>query len=198
MPNLRNAASVVLAGSLAAIAASPISAAAPPVTHAMTPLSAAPERPPRSGASCDLILQGKPVASFAKISASIASAAGPRAQGSLVLKGDASRGDPALQKWVEGSQRGEHQEVKVACSRGGRAAETYALHNAWASRMAYTPGAQGRTSVRLTIRYERLTVKMENSCSAPRRNAEAARSAGDCAFAAKSLRITRDTAPRAG
>src|SRR5262245_2785986 len=135
MPNLRNAASVVLAGSLAALAASPISAAAPP------------ERSPRGGDSCDVILQGKPVASFAKISTSIASVAGLRAQGSLVLKGGASRADPALQRWIEGSQRGEHQEVKVACARGGRAAETYALHNAWASRMAYTPGAQGRTPV---------------------------------------------------
>lgn len=149
MPNLRNAACAVLAGSLAAIALSSISAAAPPVAREMTP-------PP----VCALILKGKPVATFSRISASIASAAGRRVQGSLVLKGGASRGDAALQKWVESSQRGEHQEVQVACSRGGHAAETYALHNAWASRIAYAPGAHGQTPVRLSIRYERLTVKM--------------------------------------
>ena len=163
MPNLRNAANAVLAGSLAALAVSSLSAAARPVTRAMTRRPAAAERPSEGGDFCDLILQDKPVATFAQISTAIASAAGPRVQGSLVLKGAASRGDPALQKWVEGSQRGEHQEVKVACSRGGRAAETYALHNAWASRIAYTPGAHGRTSVRLTVRYERLSVKLGRS-----------------------------------
>ena len=155
MRTLRNAACAVSAGLLAAIAVSGASVAAPPITRKMTALTAA-----NSGDFCNLILEGKQVATFAKISASITSAAGRRVQGSLVLKGGASRSDAALQKWVEGSQRGEHQEVKVACSRGGRAAETYDLHNAWASRIANTPKAHGQTSVRLTIRYERLSVKM--------------------------------------
>jgi len=160
MRTLPKAACAVLAGPLAAIAASGVSAAAPHITRKMTPPTAAAGLPLKGGDFCDLILQGKPVATFAKISASITSPAGRRVQGSLVLKGGASRGGPALQKWVDGSQRGEHQEVKVACSRGGRTAETYDLHSAWASRIANTPKAHGQTSVRLTIRYERLSVKM--------------------------------------
>jgi hypothetical protein len=148
MRTLWSAACALLAGSLAAITVPTVSAAA------------SSKLAQKSGDFCNLILQGKHVATFAKVGASVTSAAGRRAQGSLVLKGGPSTSDAALQKWIEGSQRGEHQEVKVACSRGGRAAETYDLHNAWASQIANTPKAHGQTSVRLTIRYERLSVKM--------------------------------------
>jgi hypothetical protein len=154
MRKLRNAACAVLAGSLAAVAAPSLSA--PSLSGAASPN-------PRGGDFCAVILQGKPVATFAEIRASSASAAGRRVRGSLILKGGASRGDRALQQWLKGSQRGEHQEVEVACSRAGCAAQTYALHNAWASRIAYASKAHGQTRVRLTIRYERLTVKLRMS-----------------------------------
>jgi hypothetical protein len=136
MSNIRSAACAVLAVSVAAVAWSGRTTAAPPAAEA----------------SCKLTIQGRALGIFSSVS--VEESNDRTRAGALTLAGGPNslgKGDFELERLAKSAKV---TDFLVACARADRSPIDYELHNAVVSSIDLSKGLFGHASIRVTLRYE--------------------------------------------